>query len=185
MATKNQAPAKIEDLENQQDTLAALNPSVIHIAASLVEIVALDSAPPESLLPQRIKHARTSLVLSIEALSRLTREYDHGGAGLSPTSISRYESGEALPGLREFRLIAESLDVPVEWLLYGAFEEKQKQQGFSTEERALIHSFRNFVGAMKDDAKVQNPTDTDWLHKQARMEKLNRARKPPQKNQSN
>ena len=177
MTKKKTAPT--EEFANRQEVLAALPPSYAHISASLIEIVAPNSDPPESMLSRRIKHARAELLLSVEALSRLTREYDHKGDGLSPTSISRYESGDALPGLREFRLIAEALDVPVAWLLYGIIE--VEKQEFSNEEKLLLFSLRSVVATAKDDAKVQNPTDADWLQKQARMEKLNRARKPMQK----
>lgn len=174
-------PSPPEEFEAKQDALAALPPSIVHISVSLIEIAAPHTEPPESLLGQRIKHARKSLVLSVEALSRLTREYDQGGGGISPTSVARYESGEALPGLREFRLIAEALEVPVDWLLYGYVDAKPATHECTQEEIRLLHSLRDFVASAKDDAKIDNPTDTDWLQKKSRMEKLNRARKPAQK----
>lgn len=168
-----------EEFASEQSRLAALNPAIAHFEPSLIDIVAPDQKAPESHLPQRIKYVRNDLVLSVEALSRLTKEYDLGGGGLSPTSISRYESGDALPGLREFRLIAESLDVPVAWLLYGTVE--KIGQEFSDAERQLLTSLRGLIAQSKDDSQIGNPSDSHWLKKQARMEKLNRARKPPVK----
>lgn len=176
-------PTTAEEFSEKQDELAALPPSIVHISATLKELPAPFHEPPESLLGKRIKHARTDLVLSVEALSRLTREYDHGGGGLSPTSISRYESGDALPGLREFRLIAESLEVPVHWLLYG--QEEAEKYAYSTEEVALLYALKGFVASQKDDARIASPENNDWFRKQSRMEKLNRARKPAPKDASN
>ncbi|MDP1966111.1 MAG: helix-turn-helix transcriptional regulator, partial [Reyranella sp.] len=105
----------------------ALPPGHVLLSVSLIDMAAAAGAAPESLLGDRIRYARADLRLSIEALSRLTKEYDQPDGGLSPTSISRYESGESLPGLREFRLIAESLDVPPGWLIYGTLEEKKPE----------------------------------------------------------
>ena len=64
---------------------------------------------PESRLGERLRYARSQLDLNIEALSRLTEGYDANGKGVSPTSISRYESGENLPGTLELRILCDSL----------------------------------------------------------------------------
>ncbi len=135
-------------------------------------------AAPESRLGERIKYARNALSLTIEALSRLTKEDDTLGSGLSPASISRYEAGESLPGLREFRLLLEALDVPMGWLMYGTHVEKKPE--FSSEDRQVLSALKNMIAASKDDAKIENPTDTEWLTAKARMDKLQRARKPVQ-----
>ncbi len=176
MATKNQTPE--EEFADRQDKLASL-PNTVSLSASLIEIVADANVAPESLLGSRVRYVRNDLMLSVEALSRLTKEYDLAGGGLSPTSISRYESGEALPGLREFRLIAESLAVPVGWLLYGTMEEKKPE--FTSEDRSLLYALRTFVASARDDSKIENPIDTSWHKEQDRMAKMNRARKPPPK----
>ena len=172
-------PSQSEEFAEKQDRLAALNPAQIHIGPSLIDIVAANGEPPESFLPLRIKHARTSLVLSVEGLSRLTKEYDPGGAGLSPTSISRYESGDALPGLREFRLIAEALEVPVTWLLYGSVDKPKTE--LSEAESLFVAALRTLIANAATDTQINNPIDAESLRMIARMEKLNRARKPVQK----
>lgn len=176
MATRN--PASEEEFASQQTAFGS-QPAFVLQEVSLTDMVATPGAPPESLLGERIRYARSDLRLSIEALSRLTKEYDQPEGGLSPTSISRYESGESLPGLREFRLIAESLDVPVGWLLYGTIEEKRPE--FSHEERQVLHALRSFVAASKDDANIVDNPQRDWFKAEVRMGKLNRARKPTQK----
>jgi transcriptional regulator with XRE-family HTH domain len=150
--------------------------SRVFVSVGLKDMAATDGALPESRLGERIRYARNELELNIEALSRLTKEYDSSGSGLSPTSISRYESGESLPGLREFRLVREALDVPMAWLLYGTVEEAPKPE-FSEAERFLLYSLRKVVADMKDDANLVSPVDTDWIREEARMEKLNRAKK--------
>lgn len=169
-------PSISEEFADKQDRLASLNPSQIHIGPALVDMVAPNTEAPESLLPQRIRHARNSLVLSVEALSRLTKEYDSGGSGLSPTSISRYESGDALPGLREFRLIAESLEVPITWLLYGAIEKEKNQ--LSEAESLFVAALRTLIAQSKEDTQINNPIDAESLRMMTRMERLNKARKP-------
>jgi transcriptional regulator with XRE-family HTH domain len=113
-------------------------------------------------------------------VSRLSKEYDPIGGGLSPTSISRYESSESLPGLKEFRLLAETLGVPIGWLLYGSLE-REKRPEFSGEERSLMHALRTLIASQKDDAFFGNPPEYNWISEQARMEKIQRARKPTTK----
>jgi len=72
---------------------------------SLRDMTAGLNMAPESRLGDRVRYARSELKLNAEALSRLTKEYDLQGTGLSPTSIARYESGESLPGARELRIL--------------------------------------------------------------------------------
>jgi len=142
----------------------------------LKDITAPPGMPPESKLGERVRYARNALTLTIEALSRLTKEDDITGSGLSPASISRYESGESLPGLREFRLLVEALDVPMGWLMYGTHVERKPE--FSNEDRLVLHALKSFIAATKDDSQIGNPSDAEWLRANGRMEKLNRARKP-------
>ena len=149
---------------------------------ALKDIQAPPGAPPESKLGERIRYARNALSLTIEALSRVTKEDDSKGSGLSPASISRYESGESLPGLREFRLLVEALDVPMGWLMYGTHEERKPE--FSEVDRQILYALRAFITSAKEDAKVENPSDSEWLRAFSRMEKLNRARKPTQENKA-
>lgn len=142
----------------------------------LQDMAAPAGSPPESRLGERVKYARNTLGLTIEALSRLTKEDDAAGTGLSPASISRYESGESLPGLREFRLLVEAFDVPMGWLMYGLHVEKKPE--FSEEDRLVLYALKRLIATSKEDAKIENPVDTEWLQAKARMDKLNRAKKP-------
>jgi transcriptional regulator with XRE-family HTH domain len=168
-STKN--PSEKTDDDIQEAPRAVGYPVVRQI-----DMKAKDGDAPESLLGDRIRYARTNLGLKIEALSRLAKEYDVQGSGISPTSISRYESGESLPGLREFRLIAESLDVSMTWLLYGTVD--QEAPGISNEDFALLVALRTFVGSMKEDAGIGMKASFDWHAAQNRMERLKRAKKP-------
>lgn len=101
-------------------------------------------AAPEDLLGRRVALARAHYKLSAEALSRLSKLIDKaGGRGVSPPSISRYESGESLPGARELRLLCESLAVSPEWLLYG--EPPQPRIDLNDDERALVLAVRGMA----------------------------------------
>jgi len=161
---------------NHQDSDTKNKVLVIH-TVSLKDMLSADGLPPESRLGERVNYARKDLGLNIEALSRLTKEYDPSGSGLSPTSISRYESGETLPGLREFRLLHEALDVPMSWLVYGVEDPKPPQN--KPEEALLLYALKQLVRAQRDDSTPASEVDHEWLKDTARMEKLNRARRPP------
>ena len=151
----------------------------VFVSVGLKDMSAPDGAVPESRLGERIRHARDELDLNIEALSRLTKEYDLEGVGLSPTSISRYESGASLPGLREFRLVREALDVPMAWLLYGSIEDAPKPE-FSEPERIMLYALRNVIAQAGPDSSLSATYNSGWIKEEARMGKLNRAKKPPQ-----
>lgn len=141
-------------------------------------MLAAPGAAPESLLGRRIATARSHYKLSAEALSRLSKLVDvPDGRGVSPPSISRYESGEALPGARELRLLCESLEVSPHWLIYG----EVGQAGISVPEQALLDALRLFVASTKDDANVGGLplSETIAFHaRQAREQRLKEARRP-------
>lgn len=140
------------------------------------------NAAPESRLGERARYARNDLKLNIEALSRLTKEYDAQGTGLSPTSIARYESGESLPGIREFRLLCESLEVPMAWLLYGDPTEEEKGVKLTEAENHVLCGLRAMMAERKEDFSTELTSQMNWLNDvtkdQSRNEKLARARKP-------
>lgn len=77
---------------------------------------------PEEGIGARIRDARLRPVydLSVEALSRLCKEFDDQGQGITPTTLLRYEQGKVLPGARELRVLCDALDVSADWLLFGA-----------------------------------------------------------------
>lgn len=131
--------------------------------------------PPESLFGARLKYARDELKLNIEGLARLTKEFDAQGQGISPTSISRYETAGNLPGLREFRILCDALDVPPQWLLYGHVSNAEG----GAHEQALVKALREFVRAQaNEDLIQQGDAQTKWFASQVRRERLARARKP-------
>lgn len=78
------------------------------------------NSAPESAFGSRLQAARSHYGLSVDALSRLTKATDTLEArGVSATALLRYESGDALPGARELRLLCQSLGVSSDWLIFG------------------------------------------------------------------
>lgn len=154
-------------------------PSFLTESVSLRDMPAEPNAAPESRLGERARYARNDLKLNIEALSRLTKEYDAQGSGLSPTSIARYESGESLPGTREFRILCETLEVPLTWLLYGDPTEDAKGPELTDGEKHVLVGLRSMMAEKKDDFSMEpTPYERDWLKAESRNAKLARARKP-------
>ena len=154
------------------------NPNVL-VSVSLRDMSAKPNMAPESLLGERTRYARNDLRLSVEALSRLTKDYDPDGTGLSPTSISRYESSESLPGIREFRILCESLDVPMTWLLYGDSTKPDDSPKLSQAERLVLIGLRMIAREGKDDSSVSMTEEIkNDIKFSSRVEKLGRARKP-------
>lgn len=165
--------------EGQDAQSTFVMPSFSPESVSLRDMPAEPNAAPESRLGERVRFARNDLKLNIEALSRLTKEYDAQGSGLSPTSIARYESGESLPGTREFRILCESLDVPLTWLLYGDPTEDAKVPKLTDGEKNVLIGLRSMMAEDKDDFSVEQPPhQRDWLKVEIRNAKLARARKP-------
>ena len=161
------------------DTLAALA-SPLDEPGQRVELrqmlAPLDLAP-ESRLPERVRVARTQLGLSIEALSRLCKDYDHTGNGVSPPSISRYEAGDSLPGARELRILCDSLDVPPAWLLYGRLE----NAGAVKAESELLRALDAYVRSKQDDVNIGGTSVSatlEWDSQRERADRLTKARRP-------
>lgn len=146
---------------------------------SLRDMTAGLNMAPESRLGDRVRYARSELKLNAEALSRLTKEYDLQGTGLSPTSIARYESGESLPGARELRILCEAFQVPASWLLYGDPVDGRKNLEVSESERLVLVGLRAMMAERKDDFSVDlNHSEISRFKTQVRNEKLSKARKP-------
>lgn len=183
MQKKNEAQqGNNPEVEGQGNQSQSVPISYTTESVSLRDMYADASDAPESRLGERVRYARNDLKLNIEALSRLTKEYDSQGSGLSPTSIARYESGESLPGIREFRLLCESLELPIAWLLYGDPNENKKGPELSEAERHVLSGLRAMMAERKDDFSTEVQSQMDWLSDvakaQSRNEKLARARKP-------
>ena len=136
------------------------------------------SDPPESRFGDRMKDARQQLGLSVEALSRLCKSYDvHGSKGISPPTLGRYESNETLPGIRELRLIAKALGVPVQWMVYGDLPDVKG----AAPVQAIVTALREFVEYVNNDINVGGIRMSEFMdpHGDAwRLAKLAEARKP-------
>jgi transcriptional regulator with XRE-family HTH domain len=168
--------------ENGVDQSQSVPVSFTTESVSLRDMWAGANSPPESRLGERVRYARNELKLNIEALSRLTKEYDLQGTGLSPTSIARYESGDSLPGIREFRILCESLELPISWLLYGDPTEPSKEPELSEGEKFVLFGLRSMMAEKKEDFSTESTSSFNWFNEvakaQSRNEKLARARKP-------
>lgn len=130
------------------------------------------------MLGKRVAKARAHFALNVEALSRLTKLYDtHEGRGISPPSLSRYESGDTLPSAREVRLLCEALGVSAQWLIFGEIN----SSGESQQEQALLAALAAYVDMRKDDVRIGGSHVSDlmkWGKDQERARKLQEARKP-------
>lgn len=167
MASKIQDPEQDHSEYQQPETTA-----VYYLEVSLQEMA---SEPPEARLGERIRYARNSLKLNLEAFSRLTKDCDTQGTGLSTTSISRYETGDTLPGIRETRLLCESLEVPVTWLMYGRISDS----GPSKADRMLLAAMDLYVKNCIQTSVINDAREIEEMQKsKVRMDRLNRARKP-------
>ena len=133
---------------------------------------------PESRFGERLSYARKELDLSIEALSRLSKEYDPSGLGVSPTSISRYESAGGMPGLSEFRVLCDALDVPAQWLVYGELANAGKDEA----EQGLLASLERYVRAKQADIEIGGGSTVSgyisWHSQQSRFSVIAKAKKP-------
>lgn len=133
-------------------------------------------ATPESGLPDRLRYARSQLDLSIEALGRLTAGYDAEGKGVSSTSISRYESGENLPGMAELRILCDALGVTAQWMVYG----DAPNSGNTEAEQKLILALRHFIATNSIDSMFTYSDvrpHLQWILKATPEQMLESARK--------
>ena len=136
------------------------------------------ASPPESGFGARVKAARTHYRLNVEALSRLTKAYDElDSRGVSGAAISRYEGGDALPGAREFRLIADALGLSADWLLFGAIATGGKTDA----QQRLIAALLAVIGEQQPDANFGGSKQSEWLKATEQMKRsrlIAEARKP-------
>ena len=134
------------------------------------------TATPESRLGERLRYARSQLDLNIEALSRLTEGYDANSKGVSPTSISRYEAGENLPGTLELRILCDSLGVTAQWLVYGDVPNAGKTEA----EQEVISALRKLIASNSVDAmfEIDVKPHLQWILKATPKQLLDSARKP-------
>ena len=168
MATNNQSPAS--EIPGTPQAAAEIS----FIQPPRIELPLIASEPPEARLGERIKHVRKVRTMNIEWLSRLTKEYDSSGVGLSASSISRYETGEGLPGVREFRLLCEALDVPAHWLMYGCLSNEDPDPV----ESEAIRAISALIASKTTDAPLRNKAQDAWFKWETRRLKLERSKAP-------
>lgn len=74
---------------------------------------------PEESFPQRLAELRKEKGLKHESLSDLTKLVDPRKRGIARTTLRGYELGMTKPGIRELRILSESLEVSVNKLIFG------------------------------------------------------------------
>ena len=131
------------ETQNGTEKLDQSGPSATKVYPDLVPMPARD-APAESRLGERIKYARDNLGLSVEALSRLTKNFDQSDqVGIPASTLMRYEKGDTYPTARELRLLCDALYLPPRWVLYGELE----NSGRNAEEQSLLLALDSYVRA--------------------------------------
>ena len=114
---------------------------------------------------QFMKSRRQHRGLTLEQLSQLTKLIDPSGEGVSRVALSRYETGASLPGMRELRLIALSLRVPLSMLVYGG-EGSDPMSSYRIElEMRIMEVVNNMVSAegIVKDGMENDPEGADYL----------------------
>ncbi len=169
MATKKQPT----DSENQGDAANETDSPMV----TLVPMRTIGAVPvPESRFGERLKYAREQLGLSIEALSRLSKYEDVADQGVSASSIARYEIGDRLPGLGEFRCLCDSLQVPPQWLIYGDIGNSGKDDV----EQEVLAGLAKWIRVVSSEAHPSTIEDEmqENYKKRKRMEDIAKAKKP-------
>lgn len=82
-----------------------------------------------------LKRRRQKLDLTLDQLSALSKEIDPKGEGVSRMTLSRYETGATLPGLRELRILSFSLRTPLALLAYEDREDPMTSYRMNLEMR--------------------------------------------------
>ncbi|MFZ6675253.1 helix-turn-helix domain-containing protein [Undibacterium sp. Xuan67W] len=119
-------PKKIENSnQNTQLDTSELNktesqqPSSNFFVAPAIESGDFDNKKAEAIqCGLRIRRFRTSLTLTLDELSELTKMADPEGAGVSKVAISRYENADSLPGYREIKLLSHAMGVSITRFFY-------------------------------------------------------------------
>ena len=137
------------------------------------EPAAMPAHPPESGMGERLRTARTHYKLNIEELSRATKVWDDPEErGVSGTAISRYESGDALPGAREFRLLASTLGLSADWLLFGVVPPGRSK--ITGAQGRLIAALIEVIGERPAEEVLGDVSVSDWIRhaEQAKRRKV-------------
>lgn len=117
----------------------------------------------DSLLVEILKSSRQGRKLTLEQLSRLTKEIDPAGTGVSRVALSRYENGSSLPGLRELRLLSFALRKPLSILAYGEHTDPMSSYRIEFEMRVseLVNQHLGAEGLIKGEDQ-QEPESPEY-----------------------
>lgn len=130
---------------------------------------------PADGVPRAMRKYRERLGVTHEQLSQLTKALDPKGEGVSRVALSRYETGAALPGLRELRLIAVALRCPLSVLVYGQRTDPMLNYKLSLEMRIMdmVMGELTAEGLIKseDDNDPMTPEFTELLEQVKRKAK--------------
>jgi transcriptional regulator with XRE-family HTH domain len=110
-----------------------------------------------------LKGKRHRLNLTLDQLSALTKEIDPKGEGVSKMTLSRYETGATLPGLRELKILAFSLRVPLALLAYENPEDPMTSYRLNLEMRITdtVMDMITAEGIIKG-SDTQEPDSEEW-----------------------
>lgn len=111
---------------------------------------------PEDGVGDRIRHARERRNWTQEALSRITKQLDVDGKGISRSVLAYYEKGRFRPGTRELRILYSALGLTPNWLVLGE-EDPHRLREF----RKRFESDEQFFAALIDALKK---LDSDSLN---------------------
>ncbi len=135
-----------------------------NVTISLPSYMGERNLDPEKDIGKRIAYCRAQMDnLSVEALARYTKRFDR--EGVSRMAITRYEAG-AVPTCRELRILADTFNVPVRWLLLADFGDDGLT--LTDEDARFIEVARRWVLSMSGQELPAFVTDT--LEKQRKAD---------------
>jgi transcriptional regulator with XRE-family HTH domain len=113
-----------------------------------------------------MKLVRQQRGLTLDELSRLSKEIDPSGDGISRVALSRYETNASLPGLRELRLISLSLRTPLSFLVYQEHMDPMLNYRTSIEMRLTEMAFDTVIadGVVKEKYLHDPANNADYLN---------------------
>lgn len=110
-----------------------------------------------------LKSARNRHGLTLDQLSALTKEIDPKAEGVSKMTLSRYETGSTLPGLRELKILSFALRVPLAMFAYEQREDPMTSYRLNLEMRITdtVMDMIKAEGIIKD-SDTQEPDTPEY-----------------------
>lgn len=111
-----------------------------------------------------LKRGRQRLDLTLEQLSLLTKEIDPTREGVSKMTLSRYETGATLPGLRELKIISFALRRSIADLIYEESDDPMNSYKLTLELRITetVNQMLTADGIIKDES-MNEPQTPEYL----------------------